>query len=75
LKRTGGVKVATQEGGKYHFLKEFVKYPVTPQTLFKVSLACKYVFQALQDYSLALHFRKIYLPTIFSKRIADMVKI
>jgi hypothetical protein len=49
-------------------LKEFVEYPVSPQTLFKVSLAKKYVYDALDSYTKAISFINIKMPDIFQLR-------
>lgn len=50
---------------KFYFLKEFVEYPISPQTLFKVSLAKRYVYDALGSYTKALSFINIKLYSLF----------
>lgn len=46
-------------------MKEFVLFPVTYPTMLRISLAVKYVFQVLEDFSIALYFRKYYLKEVF----------
>lgn len=53
---------------RFYFLKEFVEYPISPQTLFKISLAKKYVYDALGSYSKALSFINIKLNSLFETK-------
>ena len=47
FKRGSSIKSTDLETTSYYLLNEFLLYPVTPQTLFKVALAGKYAFKAL----------------------------
>lgn len=64
----GGIKHDVPKIEKYYFLKEFVEYPISPQTLFKISLAKKYVYDALGSYSKALSFINIKLKSLFENK-------
>lgn len=55
------LRVADENKGLYRLMKEFVLFPVTYPTMLRISLAVKYVFQVLEDFSIALYFRKYYL--------------
>ena len=65
LSKDQKLKVTDEKKGMFRFMKEFVLYPVTYQTMLRISLTSKYVFQVLEDYSIALYFRKFYLRNIF----------
>ncbi len=64
----GGIKQEALKNERYYYLKEFVEYPVSPQTLFKISLAKKYVYDALGSYTKALSFTNIKLKGYFVAR-------
>ncbi len=49
-------------------LKEFVEYPISPQTLFRLSLAKRHVYDALSSYTKALAFTNIRLKEIFMNK-------
>lgn len=55
------LRVADENKGLYRLMKEFVLFPLTYPTMLRISLAAKYVFQVLEDFSIALYFRKFYL--------------
>jgi hypothetical protein len=52
----GGIKHDVITNERFYYLKEFVEYPISPQTLFKISLAKKHVYDALGSYTKALSF-------------------
>ncbi len=60
-----GIKQDLPKAERYYYLKEFVEYPVSPQTLFKVTLAKKYVYDALDSYTKSLAFLNVHLNGIF----------
>lgn len=64
----GGIKHEVLKNERFYFLKEFVEYPISPQTLFKISLAKKYVYDALGSYSKALSFINIKLNNLFENK-------
>lgn len=47
LSKDQKLKVTDEKKGVFRFLKEFVLYPVTYQTMLRISLTSKYVFQVL----------------------------
>lgn len=59
------VRVAEKSRGSHRFLREFVLFPLTYPTMIRISLALKYVFPVLEDFSIALYFRKFYLKEIY----------
>lgn len=61
----GGIKQEVLKNERFYFLKEFVEYPISPQTLFKISLAKKYVYDALGSYTKALSFMNNKLKDLF----------
>lgn len=61
----GGIKQEVLKNDRFYFLKEFVEYPISPQTLFKISLAKKYVYDALGSYTKALSFMNNKLKGLF----------
>lgn len=61
----GGIKQEVLKNDRFYFLKEFVEYPISPQTLFKISLAKKYVYDALISYTKALSFMNNKLKDLF----------
>lgn len=61
----GGIKQEVLKNDRFYFLKEFVEYPISPQTLFKISLAKKYVYDALGSYTKALSFINNRLKSLF----------
>lgn len=61
----GGIKQEVLQNDRFYFLKEFVEYPISPQTLFKISLAKKYVYDALGSYTKALSFMNNKLKGLF----------
>lgn len=61
----GGIKQEVMRNERFYFLKEFVEYPISPQTLFRLSLAKKYVYDALSSYSKALSFVNLKLKDLF----------
>jgi hypothetical protein len=67
------MKIVEEGKGMYRFLKEFVLYPVSYQTMLRISMVSKYIFQVFEDYSIALYFRKFYLKKIFdSMKVKDL---
>lgn len=61
----GGIKEEILKNEKFYFLKEFVEYPISPQTMFRLSLAKRHVYDALVSYSKALSFINIKLKDLF----------
>lgn len=64
----GGIKQQVLKNDRFYFLKEFVQYPISPQTLFKLSIAKKYVYDALSSYTKALSFINIKLTDLFTAK-------
>ena len=60
------IKKLNENKGIYRFLKEFVLFPVSYPTMLRVSLAVKYIFNTVEDYSQALYFRKFYLTEVMA---------
>ena len=61
----GGIKQEILKNDRYYFLKEFVEYPISPQTMFRLSLAKKYVYDALSSYTKALSFVNLKVKDLF----------
>lgn len=65
--RPGGLKLEQSHVNR-RLLKEFLPYPLCTHLLLKVFLAADYVFVALRNYNLALHFRDVYLLNLLRSR-------
>ena len=61
----GGIKQEILKNDRYYFLKEFVEYHISPQTMFRLSLAKKYVYDALSSYTKALSFVNLKVKDLF----------
>ena len=50
-------------------MSSFLPYPIDVNLLFKATLATKFAFRSLHEFTLALHFKDVFLPKILSSRI------